>query len=243
MELAEGVYQYQPNERNDWILLNWLNRMNHDGELNHTLSEGVHNASAFLLFFRTRPLFVKVDDFENVTHAVWLEFSMGSVFLSFYVHPAHRRFQKRTLSFLLDIIDKLFEEGVNCIAGVIQERATPELTDKFIRQHERLGYHYSGCIPEFFDGKNAHIVSMTKAQWEQHNGRGKRQWRAEKQGRETGHRTAARPTRRVSRRHDQPDAVTVPAADHARTRWESIVDAAVNGRDQQGRPGRHVQLR
>lgn len=228
MDLGADIFQYQPNEQNDWLLLDWLNRMRNDGDLDHTLSDGVHSASAFLLFFRTRPLFVKIDSLGNITHAVWLEFTMGSVFLSFYVHPGHRHYSKNTLFFLLDIIDKLFDEGVNCIAGVIQERATPEITDKFIRQHERLGYQYSGRLPDFFDGKDAHIVSMSASQWENFNGWSKKLWRQQRQQQqEKGQHRGIHGRGGEGARHRAD--IHVPDAENAESNGVTIYDAVYAG--------------
>lgn len=155
--------------------------MKTEGDLEHTLSLSVRSPSAFLNFFQTRPLIYCLDELLNITHAAWVEPCMGSVFLSYYVAPAARARQKEKCYFLYDVIDRVFQDGVNCVVGIIQERETPSMTDEFIKIHERLGYTYSGRLPYFFDGKTAHLVSMSRRDWEQNNGRFKIRWRRERQ--------------------------------------------------------------
>ena len=105
------VVRWVPGE-SDWTLLNWYTRMDHDGELEHTLSRSVRSPSAFLNFFAQRALFYRLGTFEDITHAAWFELSMGSAFLSYYVSPGYRSHQKENCFFLYDMIDMAMRDGV-----------------------------------------------------------------------------------------------------------------------------------
>ena len=185
------IYRYLPTKQADWILLQWLSRMETDGDLLHTLSESVRIPSEFLKFFESRPLFYKLDSFLNIAHAAWFEPCMGSAWLSYYVAPGFRKHQKEKCFFLYDMIDYAFKEGANCICGVIQERETPEATDIFIRIHERLGYTYSGRVKKFFDGKDAHLAAITDEEWENNNGRLKKFWHKDRATKQQFHDTTS----------------------------------------------------
>lgn len=175
------VHRYRAGEA-DWLLLNWLSVLRTSGEIEHTLSKGVNSPSAFLSFFQYRPMVYTTTSLGNVDRAAWIEPSMGSVFLGFWLAEDKRYYNKDSLVFLCDVIDQCFVEGANSLAGVIKERATPEITDAFIRQHERLGYSYCGRLPNWFDGENAHIVAMSAVEWENFNGRAKHAWRRWREG-------------------------------------------------------------
>ena len=173
-----GVYLYQTHQLLDLVMLQWLEQMRRDGDLEHTLSAGVRTPFQFLQFINNRILLYRVDTFSNVTHALWLEPCMGSVFLSYYVRPEARVDHKSELLFLYDCIDAVFAAGdVNTICGFIQHRQTDDETRRFIRLHERLGYTYSGRVEKFFDGRDCHVVAMTREAWEANDGRFKRAWR------------------------------------------------------------------
>lgn len=170
------VYRYQPGEV-DWLLLNWLTVMRNSGDIDHTLSAGMNNPSTFLQFFRVRALLYTLDDMQNISRAVWVEPVMGSVFFSMWIGAGQRFFDRESVMFYFDAIQRCYNEGANTIAGIIKERATPQITDAFIRQHERVGYVYSGRLENFFDGAHAHLVAMTREQWENQDGRVHRWWR------------------------------------------------------------------
>jgi len=161
------IYEYYACKELDWILLNWMSRMEADGELTKTLSVGNGTPTYMLQFFQNRRLFFTTDEFGNLTRACWIEPCMGSVFIGFYIHPNVRADQKGKVFFLYDMINAIFNQGVPVIAGFIQERPTSEETSKFIKLHERLGYRYRGFVPHFFDGRDCHIVAITKENWEQ----------------------------------------------------------------------------
>lgn len=173
-----GVHLYQSHAMLDYVMLQWLEQMRKDGDLEHTLSAGVRTPFQFLAFINNRILLYRMDTFSNVTHALWLEPCMGSVFLSYYVRPESRVDHKSELLFLYDCIEAIFATGdVNAICGFIQHRQTDEATRRFIRLHERLGYTYSGRVEKFFDGRDCHVVAMTREAWEGNDGRFKRAWR------------------------------------------------------------------
>ena len=178
------IYEYFPCPEMDWMLLGWMNRMKSDGELSKTINCGDGTPSEFLAFFRPRRLFVTVDEFNNLTRACWIEMCMGSVFLGYYISPAARADHKNKVFFLYDIIGAVFssaEHNVPVVAGFIQQRPTPEETNKFIALHVRLGYTYRGFIPKFFDGKDCHIVAMTREDWEGMDSEWKRSWMADRE--------------------------------------------------------------
>lgn len=168
--MSLNIYQYYPCKELDWMLLGWMNRMQADGELEKTISVNNGTPSLFLQFFQNRRLFFTTDDFGNLTRACWLEQCMGSVFIGYYIHPDARRDQLNKVFFLYDILELIFSHGVPVVVGFIQERATTKETGKFIFLHERLGYKYRGFVPQFFDGKNCHIVAFTKEDWDVGNG-------------------------------------------------------------------------
>lgn len=165
--MASETYRYIPCEEADWMLLQWLSRMKYDGELDKTLSKGTQSPSAFLAFFNPvlRQLFFQIDDFGNIKRACWVEMTMGSVFLSYYAAPGHRR-HRDTPFFIFDCFDMVFQAGIPVICGLIQERPTQKETMNFIRLHEKMGYEYCGWIPKFFDGCTCHLVALTKESWE-----------------------------------------------------------------------------
>lgn len=160
------LYRYSPSDEMDYVLLNWRSVMLNEGDLDHTLSAGVRAPSQFLNFFGQRPLLFALDSFSNISHACWVEPCMGSVFLSYYVSRAARGRQKEKCFFLYDMFQRVFDEGANSIVGMIQERETPEQTQAVLDIHKRLGYTYAGRLPAFFDGKTAHLVSLTKRRWD-----------------------------------------------------------------------------
>ena len=174
---SKSIYIYQTNELLDYVILQWLERMRRDNELTFTLSESVRTPLQFLCFFINRPLLYRVDAFGNLTHACWFEFTMGSAFMSYYVLPEARVHHKQKVFFLYDCIDAAFMTGINSIAGLIQHRATDDITRRFINIHERLGYTYSGRAEQFFDGRDCHLVSMTRDAWENNNNGWKSAWR------------------------------------------------------------------
>lgn len=175
-ELA--IYEYYPCPELDYMLLGWLQRMAADGELDKTISCGNGTPSEFLMFFRHRRLFFTVDEFNNLSRACWVESCMGSVFIGYYIHPNARTDQANKVYFLYDIIDAIFRHGdtVPVIVGFIQQRPTQHETEKFIQTHVRLGYTYRGYMPKFFDGKDCHIVAITREDWEGLNNEWKRRW-------------------------------------------------------------------
>ena len=179
------VHRYVPSTEMDSILLVWRAVMVAEGEFAHTFSQTVEAPSAFLHFFDHRPLVFTIDEFGNIVHAAWIELCMGSVFLSYYVAKGARYQQKKKYQFLYDIIDQAFREGANSVVGVIQERDTPEATQSFIEIHRRLGYVYGGRLPKFFDGKTAHLVTITNTRWatledDEDGGKFKRSWLRER---------------------------------------------------------------
>lgn len=171
-----SIYEYYPEPQLDWMLLGWLNRMGSDGELSKTLSLGNGAPSTFLQFFQQRRLFFTVDAFNNLTRACWIEPCMGSIFLSYYIHPDVRADQKEKVGFLFDMISAIFESGVPVVVGFIQERDNRDETDQFIELHKRLGYTYRGSVPHFFDGKDCHIVAITSEDWRTKPNEWKTRW-------------------------------------------------------------------
>ena len=175
--MSNVVYQYAPGEM-DWLLLNWMSRMHHDGELEHTLSGGMQTPLRFLTFMKDRQLFFRLNELMNITYAAWFEPCMGNAFLGFYVSPDVRDQHEEKVYWLFDMINLAFSAGAKTIAGLIQERETPEVTQKFIKLHLRLGYVYCGMVPYFFDYKHCHVVAYTQENWEAlQNGRWQTAWR------------------------------------------------------------------
>ena len=174
--MSDQVYIYQPGEM-DWLLLNWMSRMQHDGDLDHTLSQGLHNPFAFLSFMAARQLFFRLTDLNNISYACWFEPCMGNTFMSYYVSPEARDEHEEKVFFLFDMINLAFTSGAKTICGLIQERETPAQTQRFIKIHLRLGYTYAGMVPHFFDGKDCHVVAYTVENWEAQDGRWQRAWR------------------------------------------------------------------
>ena len=163
--MSDVIYQYTPGEM-DWLLLNWMTRMHHDGELEHTLSLGTHTPYAFLSFMAARQLFFKMTDLMNISYAAWFEPCMGNTFMGFYVSPDFRDQHEEKVFWLFDMINLAFTAGAKTVAGLIQERDTTHLTQKLVKLHIRLGYVYCGVVPHFFDGKNCHVVAYTAENWE-----------------------------------------------------------------------------
>lgn len=93
---------------------------------------------------------------------------MGSVFLSYYAQPAYRK-NREVAHFIFDCFDMVFKAGIPVICGLIQQRLTPEETNNFIRLHAKMGYQWRGRLPYFFDGKDCHMVALTKEDWEKPN--------------------------------------------------------------------------
>lgn len=168
------IYQYLPGEA-DWILLNWMNKMKGEGDLEHTLSEGLHTPRAFLNFFAARYLFYTLDSFANIQYAIWFEPCMGSAFMSYYVDSSTRSKDMGRIWFLYDMMHRAFEQ-VNTLACFVKEREYPDDTAHFIGILERLGFQRCGVVPYFFDGQHCHVTMMTKVMWERNNGRLKRRW-------------------------------------------------------------------
>lgn len=179
--MSDQIYQYIPGEM-DWLLLNWMQRMHHDGELDHTLSQGVHTPFAFLSFMAARRLFFRISELNNITYACWFEPCMGNTFMSYYVAPDTRDQHEEKVFFLFDMINMAFSAGAKSICGFIKERESPQVTQKFIKLHIRLGYIYAGMVPHFFDGENCHAVAYTIENWEAlQDGRWQRAWRQSRQ--------------------------------------------------------------
>lgn len=160
------VYQYFSCKEMDYILLNWLERMRHDGELDKVISRNNQSPSTFLLMFQQpRQLFFKLDNLGNIAYAAWVEPCMGSVFFSFYTSLSHRR-KREGLRFLCDMFRMVFDAGVPIICGFIQQRPTPKEMSNAIQMHKKLGYRYRGYLPHFFDGKTCHVVTLSKEDFE-----------------------------------------------------------------------------
>lgn len=177
--MALQIYQYYPCRELDWMLLNWMTRMERDEELNKTISVGNGTPSMFLQFFQNRRLYFTADDFGNLTRACWIEACMDSVFIGYYIHPDARRDEKNKVFFLYDILDEIFKLGVPVVVGFIQERPSTKETKQFVFLHERLGYTYRGFVPKFFNGEDCHIVAMTEDDWAKGN-EWKRRWEQER---------------------------------------------------------------
>lgn len=178
--MDKNIYLYQPGVDMDYVLLHWLERMRHDGEIHKVVSKHNHTPSTFLaLFGPPRQLFFKLDDLGNLALACWIEPCMGSVFLAYYAQPAYRK-HREVAHFIFDCFDMVFTAGIPSLCGLIQERPTPEETSAFIKLHEKLGYTYRGNLPKFFDGKDCHLVAMTQEDWATDNAM-KRRWRAHRQ--------------------------------------------------------------
>lgn len=171
------IYKYEPGDM-DWLLLNWMLAMKHDGELSHTLSQRVQTPATFLNFVSQRPLYYRLSELQTVTYVAWFEPIMGNAFMGFYIAPSARDQHEEKVFFLFDMLNMAFVSGVKVIVGLIQERATPFLTQKFIKLHMRLGYNYSGVVPCLFDGKDCHVVAYTATNWEAlQDGRWQSRWR------------------------------------------------------------------
>lgn len=176
--MSETIYQYTPGEM-DWLLLNWMQRMHHDGDLEHTLSKAVQTPLAFLSFMAARRLFFRLSELNNIIYAAWFEPCMGSAFMSFYVSPEVRDVHTEKVYWLFDMLNLAFSSGVPTICGFIKERETQAVTEKFIKTHLRLGYQYSGMVPHLFDGHDCHAVSYTVESWEAlKDGRWRKKWGA-----------------------------------------------------------------
>ena len=177
MAISDPIYQYVPGQM-DWLLLNWMTRMEHDGELTYTLSAGVRTPLVFLNFMAARHLFFRLTELQNISYACWFEPCMGNTFMGFYTSPDIRDQHEEKVFFLFDMINLAFECGTQTICGLVQERDTPNVTSKFIKAHLRLGYTYAGMVPHFFDGKDCHVVAYTIEQWEgNQGGRWQNAWR------------------------------------------------------------------
>lgn len=163
------VYQYHPSQQMDYILLQWLERMRHDGELDKVISKGNQSPSTFLHLMGTpRVLWFQLDSLGNLAYACWCEYVMGSMFLNYYAQPAYRK-NREVAHFIFDMFDMIFKAGIPVICGMIQERPTPEETEAFIKLHEKMGYQRCGMVPHFFDGKNCYFVALTAEEWAKPN--------------------------------------------------------------------------
>ena len=163
------VYQYYPSIQQDYILLQWLERMRHDGELDKIISKGNQSPSTFLnLMGNPRRLWFQLDSLGNLSYACWVEYAMGAMFLSYYAQPAYRK-NREVAHFIFDVFESLFSNGIPVICGLIQERPTPEEMDAFLKLHEKMGYKRCGMLPYFFDGKNCHLVALTAEDWAKPN--------------------------------------------------------------------------
>ena len=167
--LDNRVYQYSPSPQMDYILLQWMERMRHDGELDKTISKANQSPYTFLAFFQQpRQLWFQLDELGNLSLACWIEPCMGSVFLSYYAQPAYRK-NREVAHFIFDCFDMIFKAGIPVICGLIQQRPTEQEMEAFLKLHEKMGYIRSGKLPKFFDGKDCHIVCLTAENWSKPN--------------------------------------------------------------------------
>lgn len=163
------VYQYMPSPAMDYILLQWLERMRHDGELDKIISKGNQAPSTFLHFMGSpRALWFQLDSLGNLAYACWIESVMGSIFLSYYAQPAYRK-NREVAHFIFDMFDMIFKSGIPVICGLIQERPNEEEHEAFLRLHEKMGYQRAGMLPHFFDGKHCYLVALTAESWDKPN--------------------------------------------------------------------------
>jgi len=174
--MNKTVYQYTPCKDHDYALLQWLERMRHDGELDKVIAQNSQAPSAFLqMFSQPRQLYFKLDEMGNIALAVWIEPCMGSAFLGYYAQPAYRK-NREVVHFMFDMLDSIFNYGLPMVCGFVQERPTPKETAAFIKLHEKMGYTYRGFIPKFFDGTDCHIVALTAEDWKSMETPIKRRW-------------------------------------------------------------------
>lgn len=171
--LKQPIYQYVPSAEVDYSILLWQSRLLNDGEFGKTFSKPLEAPSAFLMFFQSRPLFFQVDEFNNIQRAAWFEPWLTGLFMGFYIHPSMRHTEpKQNILFLHTMLDMALQT-YPVVIGMIQERPTPEETEKFLKLHERLGYERIGKVPYLFDNQTAHFVAITR---ENFNGRRQKRW-------------------------------------------------------------------
>lgn len=167
--MARQVYQYIPSQQMDYILLQWLERMRHDGELDKIISKGNQAPASFLgLMGNPRSLWFQLDSLGNIAYACWIEYAMGSIFLSYYAQPAFRK-NREVAHFIFDMFEMIFGAGIPVICGLIQERPDEDENEAFLRLHEKMGYQRCGMLPHFFDGKNCYLVALTAESWAKPN--------------------------------------------------------------------------
>lgn len=179
-ERTSDAIAYNPAEAyHDYLLLGWLQRMQNDGEADKVIHPRTQAPGLFLSFFRPpeRHLFFKVNNYGNLSHACWFERIMDGVFVSYYVDPNFRGFDDEKYFMFFDLIDEAFALGMTTVCGLIQERPTPKETRKFLRVHRAMGYRHSGTLPLVFNGKDCHLVSMTKDEWDELDSVLKRRWK------------------------------------------------------------------
>ena len=158
------IYRYQPSEQADWILLQWHREVLDSGEFPKVLGEVLQLPSQFFNFFLKRPLFVTLGPYGNINRAGWFEGFMRGTFMGIWVSKSERKLTRENLRFWDRLLQFGFESHL-AVLGAIQERPTPEETEKFIALHVKFGYKLSGSIDHIFDGKRTHFVVAYKDTW------------------------------------------------------------------------------
>lgn len=158
------IIQYEPgNSAHDHVLLQWHREVMASDEASKTFVQGMESPSVFLSYFQPPRQFVaEVDEFSTVQYSAWLDPCMSGTYLSFWARPERRK-SKAMVQFYLEVIEAVFQhEAIHVILGTIQDRPSDTETTDFLKLHESFGYEYVGAIPYLFDGKDAHIVALTR---------------------------------------------------------------------------------
>lgn len=174
--MLSPIVQYQPSREMDFAVLAMQETMREAWDIDYVLAQAHQTPSGLLSFFQNYPLFVQFHT-NQIVNAGWFIPFMGATVFAFWVHPGHRK-SSQGLNFLFEMLQGAFDAGIPAVIGWIQDRGDDATTRRFIRQHERIGYEYSGRMKKCIDGHDCHVVVITTEGFEQSTSSAKTRWLA-----------------------------------------------------------------
>jgi hypothetical protein len=142
----------------DALIIQWWAQLVESGELELTFGKGCVAISQFFkLLTENDRLFLYDTDDKGICLAFLVSPIMNAAFLTLWVAP-HLRASREALLTIEDAYGRIFE-GYPVILGLTKQ-------EKLLKVHQHFGYATLGKVPLIFDGEDAWVEVLTKADFE-----------------------------------------------------------------------------
>lgn len=148
------LLEYEPNAINDTLLLAWWTRMVQSGDIKTFLTEDALALSNFINHFRPpMRLLYKVNADIGIWFAAVISPLFDGAFFDMWIDQGHRA-GKAWLEAMEEALEVAFDQYPVLIGTTTQAN--------LIDGHLRLGYNIGGMIPKLWNGKDVHVLYITR---------------------------------------------------------------------------------